>query len=293
MHDGEVEVSVDVVRRLLAEQCPDLADGPVRAGPAHGTVNHLFRVGADRCVRIPRLAEGEAALARELAWLPVLAPRVSLEVPIPVFAGSPGPGCPTRWAVLSWIEGRPVVPDGPFDEITLARDLARLVDELRSIDEPGGPRTGRRPLGELDAATRAALAALVDADGVDRRAAAAAWDRALGAPLWEGEEVWRHGDLLAPNLLTRDGRLAAVVDFGGAGVGDPAHDLLPAWAVLGPAGRPAFRAALDVDDGTWARARGVALHQALLIIPYYRTTNPGFADLARRTVQEVVADLAL
>jgi aminoglycoside phosphotransferase (APT) family kinase protein len=88
----------------------------------------------------------------------------------------------------------------------------------------------------------------------------------------------------------RAGRLAAVIDFGAAGVGDPATDVIAAWSVFGPAGRAAYRGALDVDGGTWARARGIALHQAALIIPYYRETNPGFVALARRTVTQLLID---
>ena len=40
-----------------------------------------------------------------------------------------------------------------------------------------------------------------------------------------------------------------------------------------------------------ARARGIALHQAVMLIPYYRETNPGMAALGRRTVGQVLADL--
>ena len=97
--------------------------------------------------------------------------------------------------------------------------------------------------------------------------------------------------MLRPNLLVADGRLSAVIDFGGVGVGDPAADVITAWSVFGPAGRGVFRGALEVNDDTWNRARGYALHQAALIIPYYAQTNPEFAALAKRTVEEVLADL--
>ncbi len=53
-----------------------------------------------------------------------------------------------------------------------------------------------------------------------------------------------------------------------------------------------FRRILDLDDNAWNRARGYALHQAALIIPYYRDTNPEFVTLAVRTVDEVLADVA-
>ena len=135
--------------------------------------------------------------------------------------------------------------------------------------------------------TRAAIAAAAGA--IDAAAVAAAWERALEAPVWDGAPTWIHADLLRPNLLVRDGRLHAVIDFGGAGAGDPATDVIAAWAVFGPAGRAAFRAALAVDDGAWERARGIALHQAVMIVPYYAETNPAFVTLAQRTIAQILA----
>jgi aminoglycoside phosphotransferase (APT) family kinase protein len=102
--------------------------------------------------------------------------------------------------------------------------------------------------------------------------------------------MWIHADLLRPKQLVRGGRLHAVLDFGGSGAGDPATDVIAAWSVFGVAGRTAYRVALDVDDAVWLRARGLALVQALLIIPYYVRSNPAFVGLARRTVQEVTGE---
>jgi len=167
--------------------------------------------------------------------------------------------------------------------------MARFVSELRQVPAAGAPQTGRRPLHKLDEVTRTAIESAGDV--IDRRAALAAWERALTAPAWDGTPVWIHTDLLRPNLLVADGRLSAVIDFGGVGIGDPAADVITAWSVFGPAGRGVFRGVLEVNDGTWNRARGYALHQAALIIPYYAQTNPEFAALAKRTVEEVLADL--
>ncbi|MFK9733996.1 phosphotransferase, partial [Escherichia coli] len=70
-----------------------------------------------------------------------------------------------------------------------------------------------------------------------------------------GGGVWFHGDVAAGNLLVRDGRLVGVIDFGCAGVGDPACDLAVAWTLLGGQSREVFRAGLRPDDATWARGR--------------------------------------
>ena len=87
------------------------------------------------------------------------------------------------------------------------------------------------------------------------------------------------------------GRLHAVIDFGAAGAGDPAADVIAAWSVFGPVGRAVYRDALAVDDGTWYRALGFALHQAAGIIPYYKRTNPRFVTMARHTISQILADL--
>ncbi len=289
MHDGELDIDLELVGDLVATQFPRLAGLPIRPVQSTGTVNAIFRLGDDLYARLPRMETWAEDLRREWRWLPYLGPQLSLPVPVPVSLGRPDSSYPFFWAIYEWIDGRPYADDLVDDEHRAAVDLARFVIELRRIDTTGAPSAGRRPLRELDAITREMIAS---AHGViDGDAASAAWDRALEAPAWTGTPVWIHTDLLRPNVLVRDGRICAVIDFGGAGIGDPAADLIAAWSVFGPTGRSAFRDALEVDDGTWNRARGFALHQAALIIPYYRETNPGFVASAQRTVTEVLADI--
>jgi aminoglycoside phosphotransferase (APT) family kinase protein len=290
MHDGEVEIDAELVGRLVAAQFPQLSDLPITAVRSTGTVNAIYRVGDDLSARLPRVQEWAQDLDKEWHWLPKLARRLSLRIPEPVGKGHPASSYPFAWAIYGWIDGQPYSDELIDDEHQAARDLAQFVVELRRIDpDVGAPRGGRRPLRELDALTRAAIEA---ARGViDGAATTAAWERALEAPAWNGTPVWIHTDLLRPNLLVQGGRLRAVIDFGGVGVGDPAADVIAAWSVFGQTGRATFREALDVDDGTWNRARGFALHQAAMIIPYYGETNPAFVALAKRTVAEVLADL--
>jgi aminoglycoside phosphotransferase (APT) family kinase protein len=291
MHEGEVDIDAELVGRLVAEQFPELAGLPIREVRPTGTVNAIYRLGDRLCARLPRVRTWARDLDREWRWLPRLAPQLSLRVPEPVGKGRPAGSYPFSWAIYGWIDGRPYADELVDDERRAARELARFVVELRRMAPVvGAPRGGRRPLRELDAVTRAAIESargVIDAD-----AATAAWERALEAPAWDGNPVWIHSDLLRLNLLVDGGRLRAVIDFGSAGVGDPAADVVAAWSVFGHAGRETFRAALGVDDGTWNRARGFALHQAALIIPYYPETHPGFVALARRTVEEVLADVA-
>lgn len=160
---------------------------------------------------------------------------------------------------------------------------------LQRIDPTDAPATMSRaqPLIARDSATRAALSHLHSE--IDVEAALRAWDRALEAPNWEGKKVWVHGDLLAANLLLRDGRLSAVLDWGSLCAGDPACDLMIAWSLLTPV-RDKFRAAVRVDDSTWERGRGWALSQAVIALPYYLHTNPPMVAHARSAIAGVLAD---
>ncbi|WP_255683057.1 aminoglycoside phosphotransferase family protein [Actinokineospora sp. PR83] len=169
----------------------------------------------------------------------------------------------------------------------LARGLAGFVAALRAVDPAGGPESGRgQALVTRDEPTRAALARL--GGEVDVARAARVWVDCLAVGPGDAAPAWCHGDLSPGNVLVRDGRLRAVIDFGGVGVGDPTVDLVVAWNLLSPAGREVFRAELEVDDATWERGRGWALSIALIQLPYYRTSNPALAANARHTISEAL-----
>jgi aminoglycoside phosphotransferase (APT) family kinase protein len=289
MHRGEVPIDEELVGRLVAEQLPHLAALSIRVVRSTGTVNAIYRLGDELCARLPRLEKWVGGLERELTWLPELAPSLTLRIPEPVARGRPSEEYPFPWAIYRWIAGDPYDDRAVRDESRAAEDLAGFIVELRRIDPSGAPRGGRKPLRDLDGLTRAAIDATRGV--VDVELAAAAWASALEAPPWDGAApVWIHADLLRPNLLVDRGRLCAVLDFGAVGMGDPAADVIAAWSVFGREGRSVFRRALDVDDDTWNRARGYALHQALQIIPYYSTTNPAFVALAKRTIEGILAE---
>ena len=289
MHEDEVDIDTSLVGELLVAQFPHFSELPVSPVPSTGTVNAIYRLGTELCIRMPRMKKWSDDLVKEIDWLPKLARHLSLEIPEPVANGKPGCGYAFDWAIYRWIDGETFASELVSDQNQAATDLALFIKGLQRVDPTCSPPSGRRPLIELDKVTRAAINALrgvLDTDGV-----MTAWERALRAPAWDENAVWIHCDLLPPNLLVDSRRLRAVIDFGAAGVGDPAQDVTPAWSVFEEGTRGVFRDVLDVDDATWARARGYALHQALLIIPYYSETNPEFAAMATRTVNEVLEDV--
>lgn len=319
LHDDELEVDEPLVHRLLATQHPHLADLPLRAlggdGQASGSSNRLFRLGDDLLVRLPRQPGGSRALETERRWGPLVAAALPAGVDVPevVASGRPGEGYPEVWSVTRWIEGTPpAVPAlAPYAGSSgpLAHDLAEVLRGLWAAPVPAeaaadpalrGYRGGR--LADLDedlretAAVCAALPGWADL-GLDLDRVLVVWQSALVAeaalevagPVAEG---WLHGDLLAENLLVREGRLAAVLDLGGLGVGRRAVDLVVAWEVLDAPGRALLRELLDIDEATWRVGQGWALLLALITFPFYGRTMPARCA-ARRAMAAAVLDTVL
>ncbi|MFI9009327.1 aminoglycoside phosphotransferase family protein [Actinosynnema sp. NPDC053489] len=287
--DGRAGIDAGLVRRLLASQFPRWAHLPVTPVEVDGWDNRTYRLGEGMTVRLPT-AEGYApAVAKEHRWLPVLAPALPVPVPEPLALGVPGEGYPFHWSVRRWLEGDTAAPDRVDDLVAFAESVADFIRALQRVDATDGPRAGAHsfhrgaPPGYYDDGTRQALAVL--GGHVDTRRAAAVWEDALRAPAWSGPPVWFHGDIASGNLLVRDGKLAAVIDFGTSGVGDPACDLVIAWTMFSGASREAFRDAVGTDDATWARARGWALWKALITL-----ADDVRADSPRQVVEAVLDD---
>jgi aminoglycoside phosphotransferase (APT) family kinase protein len=286
MHADEADIDADLVWRLIAAQFPQWADLPVTPVESSGTDNAMYRLGADKAVRLPRISD---AVENVGEWLPKLAAGLPVAIPGVLGHGVPGEGFPWNWSVVQWLAGVNPVAGQVGDP--LAEDLAEFILALRRIDVTDGPsQTRSGPLVRRDTATREAIGQLhgmIDTDAVTR-----IWDAALKLPEWPGPDMWSHGDLSPGNVLVVDGRLSAVIDFALAGVGDPTVDLEVAWNLLAAPARDTFRSALQVDDETWLRGRAWALSISLIQLPYYQHTNPVLAENSRYVIREILTDEA-
>jgi aminoglycoside phosphotransferase (APT) family kinase protein len=259
------DLDAAVVHRLVAGQFPQWADEPVRPVGKPGVDNSTFRLGDDKMVRLPRFERWIGQVHREQRWLPVLAPHLPLPIPKPLAQGEPAEGFPYPWSVYEWLPGEPADPAGLTDLRQVAGDLAEFLRALRGIDTTGGPppesSNGFRGCDLADERDSPVVRNYMESriarlEGVvDTRPIRELWDHTLATPVWSAPPVWVHGDPAPTNLLARDGRLSAVIDFGTLAVGDPAVDLIAAWTLLDADSRKVFRDALELDDDTWTRGR--------------------------------------
>jgi aminoglycoside phosphotransferase (APT) family kinase protein len=305
LHADEIPIDAGLVRALLARAMPQLVDLPVRQVASTGSTNALFRLGDDLLVRLPRQPGGSATISKEARWLSALAPSLPVAVPEVVAVLEPGCGYPERWSLVRWLDGAHpdvVGPETPNDprRAGLAHGLAEVVRALalaevprEAVEDPHLRWYRGEPLATMDEVTGENIdrcRALGDFD-VDLEAATRVWDEAMGLPgaMDRPDPRWFHGDLAAENLLVLDGKLTAVLDFGGLSIGDPAVDLAVAWEVLDPPAREIFRNKLGVDEVTWLRGRAWALCIALMIW-YYWTTMPARRASRVAVVRNVLVD---
>jgi aminoglycoside phosphotransferase (APT) family kinase protein len=286
-----VTVDPEQVSRLVADQFPQWAGLPVRPVANGGWDNWTFHLGSEMSVRLPSAAEYALAVDKEHRWLPELATRLPLPISAPLGRGEPGAGYPFSWSIYRWLDGETASADGIADPVQFATDLAGFLAALRSVDTTGGPRPGTHnwyrggTLRTYDELAQGALTALEGYVDVDR--AREVWKNALDAR-WDGVESWFHGDVAEGNLLLNDGQLAAVIDFGTCGIGDPSCDLAVAWTLLTADGRQTFRERLSVDEETWARGRGWALWKTLVTCASTLDNAGAPAVGARRVLDEIL-----
>jgi aminoglycoside phosphotransferase (APT) family kinase protein len=283
------------VRRLIARQFPRWADLPLRPVATSGWDNQTFHLGDGMSVRLPTAGEYALAVDKEHRWLPILAPRVPLRIPRPLAKGEPDEGFRFHWSVYEWIDGDPAGIDTIGNLTDFADSLATFLVALRHVDPTGGPEPGLHnwfrggSLQVYDPQTQRAIEAL---DGrIPLGPVTEIWQSALRAS-WDCRPVWFHGDVAAGNLLVRAGTLAAFIDFGTCGVGDPACDVAIAWTLMSGASRETFRARLDVDPGTWARGRGWALWKALIVYAGAPQRDHAAAVEAKRVIDEILTEYA-
>lgn len=290
------EIDEALAGRLLRAQFPHWADLPLRRLEPAGSDHVIYRLGTDLSVRLPRGSWAAGQAVKEHRWLPRLAAGLPLAVPVPLGLGEPAFGYPWHWSVNRWLEGSPATVEGLADRERTAVRLAEFLTALQRLTPASSWAPGAHPelVGDvLETRDEATRAAVVELSGLfDAEAMTEVWEAALRAPRWNRGPVWFHGDFHTGNLLTEDGQLSAVIDFGGLGSGDPFGDLMIAYTLLDAETRPLFRAALDVDEATWVRGRGWALATGLNAYRHYAETDPRVARQTRRQVTEVLAEYA-
>jgi aminoglycoside phosphotransferase (APT) family kinase protein len=282
MPEAEVNIYSSLVRALLQEQRPDVADLPL-VELANGWDNVVYRLGADLTVRLPRRLAAVELVENEQRWLPMLAERLPLPIPAPVWSGRPGCNYPWKWSLCPWLPGETAAVTPPTDVLDAARALGRFLAALHVAAPSDAPVNPFRGI-PLEQRTDRMHAAVETLGGIiDGPAVLALWAELIDTPV-STSAVWVHGDFHPANILVNAGRISGVIDFGDITSGDRATDLAVAWMLFPAEARPVFReAAGALDAATWVRSRAwaIALSLAYLV---GSADNPMMHTIGMRTL---------
>jgi aminoglycoside phosphotransferase (APT) family kinase protein len=289
----KIEVLVDegLARTLLAEQHPDLAELPL-AWVGTGWDNAMWRLGEHLMLRFPVREASAALIEHEQTWLPVLAHRLPVDVPVPVRVGRAGPGFPWSWSVVPWFDAVMAASTPVCDRSGWAEHLA---DVFVALHVPAPDDAPANPVRGDDVRTRVEpLRTRLDAlDLPDRHRVLERFLELSSAPTWDRAPVWVHGDPHPANLLVHDGALRALIDFGDVTSGDPACDLATAWLTFDAPARAAFRARVDAgcgwDPSVWLRAQAWALHLAV-VLQMHPVEYPHLAAVGQHGLRQALAE---
>lgn len=268
MSDKSFIPTLDLAHKLIAKQFPEYNNLQITEVEKQGHDNRTFRLGEEMLIRLPSAEGYIRQVEKEHKWLPILAPNLPLPIPQPIAIGKPSADYPWIWSIYKWLDGKSANSIELDDEIlnTIALDLANFLNEFHKFAPKDAPPPGLHNwwraahTSSYDSETSALIIKLRHL--VDEGMAKALWDKAI-ASKWSKDPVWVHGDVASGNILVKDNRLSAVIDFGCMGIGDPACDLTIAWTFFKNKSRESFRSSMNLDPGTWDRARGWALWKAL------------------------------
>lgn len=295
MHDKSIMPTLDLAHNLIAEQFPEYADLPITDVEKQGHDNRTYRLGEHMLIRMPTAADYALKVPKEQELLPQLAKRLSASIPAPIKMGKPSADYPYPFSIYKWLSGKSInlLTLIAQEKEQLAFDLAKFLKELQSITDVEGPEPGQHNwwrgdhVSVYDKGAREQITELAEVIDVTR--ALALWERACETK-WNKQPVWIHGDFAIGNILMDGEKLSAVIDFGGAAVGDPACDLVIAWTYLSGKAREIFISEMDMDSDTWLRARAWAVWKATFELCQIADKNSSEAKTQKIIIAEAIDD---
>ncbi|PLS01953.1 aminoglycoside phosphotransferase family protein [Neobacillus cucumis] len=286
-------INVDLVRNLIKEQFPEWSNLEIKPVKNGGHDNRTFHLGENMIARLPSAEWYVPQVEKEHKWLSVLSKQLSLPISIPLAKGKPNKDYPSPWSIYKWVEGETVTLENIVDLNQFAKDLGGFLVELQSIDASEGPVAGIHNFyrgGDLAVYNEQSKNAIENNKEIfNELLLKEIWELSLDSK-WDSDPVWLHGDVAPGNILVKNGKLCAVIDFGVLGVGDPSCDAAMAWTFFDDTSRKVFKTTLKMDEETWNRARGWALWKALITYDGNKNTNKKIAEETYRIIKIIMEE---
>jgi aminoglycoside phosphotransferase (APT) family kinase protein/GNAT superfamily N-acetyltransferase len=295
MVDSSVDITLAMIKELISDQFAHWSDLSINPVKHIGHDRRTFHLGNEMLIRLPSTQRYAAKVEKEQKWLPFLANYLSTEIPKPISMGRPSDVYPWNWSVYKWIEGESANHLSCDNKVlnSIGLSLAKFINELHKIDTTNAPEPGAHNFyrgGHPSVYSEETYRAINNlSEVINTQAATELWERAISTR-WNDKPVWVHGDFASGNVIIKDKQLAAVIDFSGICVGDPACDLVIAWTFLKGESRELFKKSVGLDKDTWDRARGWALWKALITLNNIKNKNSDQAIVQIELISDLLKE---
>ncbi|MCM3597336.1 phosphotransferase [Metabacillus idriensis] len=272
----EITVSESLAVKLITNDFPKLH--PVRAKLlGKGFDNTVFEVNGRYVFRFPRRQIAVDLLQTEERLLPIL-PDMGIAIPVPIFSGSPGLDYQWPYLGYSYLQGQTPAHLTEKQRTEMAIPLARFLRSLHAfpVEQALGAGVKNDTLGRLNMNKRIPM--------LRETAEKLCRIRPESLPVIQlqsyagqlepideaSEKCLVHGDLHIRNILvTKDGSLSGIIDWGDTHIGDPAVDLSAVYSLLPPEARLLFFEEYGrINETTAALARFKAVYTLAILLIY-------------------------
>lgn len=282
-----MELEIHTIQTLISQQFPQYAHLEIRKVDKSGHDNRTFHLGNDFSLRFPSAIEYSTQVIKEHKFCIKLQESISFQITEPIELGYPSDLFPFHFSINKWIKGESINSLNISDKNQLARDCARFLLELKQCDTNDGPTPGKHNFyrgGSLSNYHDETIQAIKQCIDFDQNKCLDIWNKGLSSN-YLNSNCWIHGDFEKDNLLVKNGRLIAVIDFGNMAVGDPACDYVMAWTYFDKHSREIFLEDLNLDKNMINRAKSWALWKALITL-----NDPKRRETSLYTLNELLND---
>ncbi|MGK7897586.1 MAG: aminoglycoside phosphotransferase family protein [Xenococcus sp. (in: cyanobacteria)] len=285
--ESELEINPALVYSLLQEQHPDLLHLPINKID-NGWDNAIFRLGNKLSVRLPRRQAAAKLIENEQTWLPQIAAKLPIAVPIPERIGFPTKNYPWRWSILPWLTGVTADQEEPSaNQAPLFADILRSLHLTAPLNAPLNPVRGV-PLIQRSHSVEERMQRLEQKTNLITPKIKNIWHTAVEMPI-DVTAKWLHGDLHPRNILVKNGVISGIIDWGDITSGDIATDLASIWMLFSKqkVRQQAIAEYGNISTATLQRAKGWAILFGVVLLDTGLIDNPQHAAIGKRILSHV------
>jgi aminoglycoside phosphotransferase (APT) family kinase protein len=284
-----LDFSIQNIKKIIEESFPQYKNLPIKEVKFQGHDNRTFHLGDNLLIRLPSHERYSKSIEKEYFILNYIKSHFSTKITESVHIGMPCEFYPYNFLINKYIEGKSLNEIKLLDKKEFILDLCKFLNELWNIDinvnydlkpDNRGSHVGLYAYELLELLNIYEKHLILKPKDIIKKI-----NPILGT--FCEKRVFIHGDLLPGNIIIKNNKLEAIIDWGCGAIGDPACDVIIAYMYFNKHERKIFKDNLYIDEDTYNRGKIWALWKLLINIKI----KPDLISININLANEVLQDL--